>query len=73
MKELKSVVELMQKRSACSLHKVCMSLSARKRVSHAHKHVRVSRIKDGACVSIIFLRQGLYSCSASWLHLVSTR
>ena len=46
---------------------------SQKRVSRAHKHVRVSRTKDGARVSIVFLRRGLYSCSASWLHLVSTR
>ena len=70
MNELKSVVELTQT-VKCFLHKVCTSLSARKRVSRAHKHVRVLRTKDVARVSIIFLCRGLYSCSASWPHLVS--
>ena len=57
----------------CSLFIVSTSLTARKRISRASKHVRVLRTKDGARVSIIFLRRGLYSCSASWPHLVNMR
>ena len=49
IKELKSTVELTQ---ISSLHIVCMSLTARKRVSCAHKHVHVLRTKDGARVFI---------------------
>ena len=49
MKELKSMVELMQM-VKYSLRIVWTSLSARKCISRAHKHVRALRTKDGANV-----------------------
>ena len=72
MKERKSMVELTQI-VQCSLRIVWMSPSARRRVSHAHKHVRILRTKDEARASIIFKQRRLYSYSASWPHLVSMR
>jgi len=52
MRELKSMVELMQI-VKCYLCIVCTLPSARRFISHAHKRMRVLRTKDGAHVSII--------------------
>ena len=72
MGERKSMVELTQI-TKCSLRIVWTSPSARRRVSRAHKHVRILKTKDGARVSIIFKRRRLYLCSALWPQLVSIR
>ena len=69
MKDLKSMVELTQI-AKCSLRIVWTLLSARRCVSRAHKQVRTLRTKDGARVSIILARKGIFmfSCAVS-MHL----